>query len=186
MENFGCVTLSEELFLYRGPVTDFEYEKRANHILHELAHMWFGNLVTMRWWDDIWLKEAFAEWASHWCAGAWTTFLLGTQELGVPGRPALVDPSGSTAMPDVEAVEANFDGITYAKGASVIKQLVASVGQDTFLTGLRAYLTRHAYGNATFDDLWPDSRGLCGIAAGLRLAMAADVAGEYVAARPGR
>jgi len=156
MENFGCVTLSEELFLFRGPVTDFEHEKRANHILHELAHMWFGNLVTMRWWDDIWLKEAFAEWASHWCAGAWTTFLSVRKNWAYRADQLSSTHPVSSEMPDVEAVEANFDGITYAKGASVIKQLVAYVGQDTFLTGLRTYLMRHAYGNATFDDLLTD------------------------------
>jgi aminopeptidase N len=153
MENFGCVTLSEDLFLFRGPVSDFEYEKRANHILHELAHMWFGNLVTMRWWDDIWLKEAFAEWASHWCAGAWTTFLAVRKNWAYRADQLSSTHPVSTAMPDVEAVEANFDGITYAKGASVIKQLVAYVGEDAFLTGLRTYLMRHAYGNATFEDL---------------------------------
>ncbi len=160
MENFGCVTLSEELFLFRGPVTDFEYDRRANHILHELAHMWFGNLVTMRWWEDIWLKEAFAEWASHWCANAWTTFLSVRKNWAYRADQLSSTHPIATAMPDVEAVEANFDGITYAKGASVIKQLVAFVGQDTFLTGLRAYLTRHAYGNATFDDLLADVEGV--------------------------
>ena len=160
MENFGCVTLSEDLFLFRGPVTGFELDKRANHILHELAHMWFGNLVTMRWWDDIWLKEAFAEWASHWCANAWTTFLSVRKNWAYRADQLSSTHPVVTAMPDIEAVEANFDGITYAKGASIIKQLVAYVGQDTFLTGLRAYLARHAYGNATFDDLLADLEGV--------------------------
>ena len=160
MENFGCVTLSEDLFIFRSQVTDFELEKRANHMLHELAHMWFGDLVTMRWWKDIWLKEAFAEWASHWCnaentrfTDAWTTFLAIRKSWGyAQDQRSSTHPVYSDA-PDVFSAEANFDGITYAKGASVIKQIVAYVGLDAFRAGLRSYLTTHARDNATFDDL---------------------------------
>jgi aminopeptidase N len=160
MENFGCVVHAEQHYIWRSPVTDFEYEQRANTILHELAHMWFGDLVTMRWWDDLWLNESFAEWASHWCnthatrfTDAWTTFLSIRKNWGYRQDQLSSTHPVYCEMPDVEAVEVNFDGITYAKGASVIKQLVAYVGLDAFRTGLRAYFTAHQWGNATFDDL---------------------------------
>jgi aminopeptidase N len=160
MENFGCVTHAESSYLFRSQVTDFEYEQRANTILHELAHMWFGDLVTMRWWNDLWLNESFAEWASHWCnsnatrfTDAWTTFLSIRKNWGYRQDQLSSTHPVYGEIPDVEAVEVNFDGITYAKGASVIKQLVAYVGEDAFLGGLRAYFAKHAWGNATFDDL---------------------------------
>ena len=160
MENFGCVTHAEAHYIFRSQVTDFEYEQRANTILHELAHMWFGDLVTMRWWNDLWLNESFAEWASHWCnseatrfTDAWTTFLSVRKSWGYRQDQLSSTHPVYCEMPDLEAVEVNFDGITYAKGASVIKQLVAYVGLDSFLTGLRAYFRRHAWQNATFDDL---------------------------------
>jgi aminopeptidase N len=160
MENFGCVTHAEAHYIFRSQVTDYEYEQRANTILHELAHMWFGDLVTMRWWNDLWLNESFAEWASHWCNSratrfrdAWTTFLSVRKNWGYRQDQLSSTHPVYCEMPDLEAVEVNFDGITYAKGASVIKQLVAYVGLDAFRQGLRAYFTRHAWGNATFDDL---------------------------------
>ncbi|WP_184540011.1 aminopeptidase N [Micromonospora polyrhachis] len=160
MENFGCVTHAESHYIFRSQVTDFEYEQRANTILHELAHMWFGDLVTMRWWNDLWLNESFAEWASHWCnthatrfADAWTTFLSIRKNWGYRQDQLSSTHPVYCEMPDLEAVEVNFDGITYAKGASVIKQLVAYVGLDPFLAGLRAYFGKYAWGNATFDDL---------------------------------
>ena len=160
MENFGCVVHAEQHYLFRSHVTDHEYENRANTILHELAHMWFGDLVTMRWWDDLWLNESFAEWASHWCnshsirfADAWATFLSIRKTWGYRQDQLSSTHPVYCEIPDVDAVEVNFDGITYAKGAGVIKQLVAYVGQDAFLTGLRSYFQTHAWGNATFDDL---------------------------------
>ncbi|EEP71273.1 aminopeptidase N [Micromonospora sp. ATCC 39149] len=160
MENFGCVTHAESHYIFRSQVTDFEYEQRANTILHELAHMWFGDLVTMRWWNDLWLNESFAEWASHWCnanatrfSDAWTTFLSIRKNWGYRQDQLSSTHPVYCEMPDLEAVEVNFDGITYAKGASVLKQLVAYVGEEPFLAGLRAYFGKHAWGNATFDDL---------------------------------
>ncbi|MFI7541411.1 aminopeptidase N [Actinoplanes sp. NPDC049599] len=160
MENFGCVTHAEAHYIFRSQVTDYEYEQRANTILHELAHMWFGDLVTMRWWNDLWLNESFAEWASHWCntsatrfTDAWSTFLSVRKAWGYRQDQLSSTHPVYCEMPDLEAVEVNFDGITYAKGASVIKQLVAYVGLDSFRAGLRAYFQRHAWGNATFDDL---------------------------------
>ncbi|MDR7278745.1 aminopeptidase N [Catenuloplanes atrovinosus] len=160
MENFGCVVHAEDHYIFRSQVTDFEYEQRANTILHELAHMWFGDLVTMRWWNDLWLNESFAEWASHWCnaeatrfSDAWTTFLSVRKNWGYRQDQLSSTHPVYCEMPDLEAVEVNFDGITYAKGASVIKQLVAYVGLEPFLAGLRSYFAAHAWGNATFDDL---------------------------------
>jgi len=160
MENFGCVTISEEHYLFRSTVTDFEYEQRANTILHELAHMWFGDLVTMRWWDDLWLNESFAEWASHWCmaectrfSNAWATFLAQRKAWGYRQDQLSSTHPVYCEIPDVAAVEVNFDGITYAKGASVIKQLVAYVGVDAFVAGLRSYFRAHKFNNAAFDDL---------------------------------
>ncbi|BCJ70575.1 aminopeptidase N [Catellatospora sp. IY07-71] len=160
MENFGCVTHADASYIFRSEVTDFEREQRANTILHELAHMWFGDLVTMRWWDDLWLNESFAEWASHWCnaeatrfSDAWTTFLSLRKNWGYSQDQLSSTHPVYCDMPDVSAVEVNFDGITYAKGASVIKQLVAYVGIEAFVAGLRSYFKQHAWGNATFGDL---------------------------------
>jgi aminopeptidase N len=160
MENFGCVVHAEQHYIFRSQVTDYEYENRANTIVHELAHMWFGDLVTMRWWDDLWLNESFAEWASHWAnasasrfTDAWTTFLSIRKNWGYRQDQLSSTHPVYCEMPDVDAVEVNFDGITYAKGASVIKQLVAYVGLESFLAGLREYFAKHAWGNATFDDL---------------------------------
>jgi len=160
MENFGCVTVSEQRYIFRSTATNFEYEHRASTVLHELAHMWFGNLVTMRWFDDLWLNESFAEWATHWAnseatrfTDAWTTFL------SVRKRWAYSQDQLSGTHPvyyeveDAVAAGVNLDGITYYKGASVIKQLVAYVGIDAFVEGLRQYFAKHAWGNATFADL---------------------------------
>ncbi|MFL6079369.1 MAG: aminopeptidase N [Ornithinibacter sp.] len=159
MENAGCVTINE-MYVFRSRVPDALVERRALTVLHELAHMWFGNLVTMRWWNDLWLNESFAEWASttcqseatHW-TDAWTTF--GTHEKDWAYRQ---DQLSSThpivaEIRDLQDVEVNFDGITYAKGASVLKQLVAHVGREPFRDGLRAYFAKHAWGNTTLDDL---------------------------------
>jgi aminopeptidase N len=159
MENAGCVTFLED-YLFRSRVTDFRRQARAETILHEMAHMWFGDLVTMRWWDDLWLNESFATWASvlalaeatRW-RGAWTTFAqlekswAYRQDQLPSTHPIAAD------VPDIAAVEVNFDGITYAKGAAVLKQLVAYVGIDNFLAGLRRYFSQHAWSNATLGDL---------------------------------
>ncbi len=159
MENAGCVTFLED-YVFRSRVTRFLYERRCETVLHEMAHMWFGDLVTMRWWDDLWLNESFATWASVLCqsqateyTGAWTTFA--TVEKAWAYRQDQLPSTHPIAcdIPDVQAVEVNFDGITYAKGASVLRQLVAYVGLEHFLAGLRIYFARHAWGNATLADL---------------------------------
>ncbi|WP_026918890.1 aminopeptidase N [Gordonia shandongensis] len=159
MENAGAVTFLED-YVFRSRVTRYLYERRAETILHEMAHMWFGDLVTMRWWDDLWLNESFATFASVLSqveateyTNAWTTFAnvekswAYRQDQLPSTHPIAAD------IPDIAAVEVNFDGITYAKGASVLKQLVAYVGLDPFLAGLREYFAAHRFGNATFDDL---------------------------------
>ncbi|MGE2723807.1 aminopeptidase N [Mycolicibacterium pulveris] len=159
MENAGAVTFLED-YVFRSKVTRASYERRAETVLHEMAHMWFGDLVTMAWWDDLWLNESFATFASVLCQAeateyteAWTTFAnvekswAYRQDQLPSTHPVAAD------IPDLAAVEVNFDGITYAKGASVLKQLVAYVGLEEFLAGLRDYFRDHAFGNATFSDL---------------------------------
>ncbi|SPM35859.1 aminopeptidase N, partial [Mycobacterium rhizamassiliense] len=159
MENAGAVTFLED-YVFRSKVTRASYERRAETVLHEMAHMWFGDLVTMTWWDDLWLNESFATFASVLCQSeatefteAWTTFA--TVEKSWAYRQDQLPSTHPIAadIPDLAAVEVNFDGITYAKGASVLKQLVAYVGLEQFLAGLRDYFRTHAYANATFDDL---------------------------------
>jgi aminopeptidase N len=159
MENAGAVTFLED-YVFRSKVTRASYERRAETVLHEMAHMWFGDLVTMRWWDDLWLNESFATFASVLCQShatefteAWTTFANAEKSWAYRQDQLPSTHPVAADIPDLAAVEVNFDGITYAKGASVLKQLVAYVGLDNFLAGLRDYFHTHAYDNATFDDL---------------------------------
>ena len=159
MENAGCVTFREEM-IFRSKVTEAAYEQRAEVILHEMAHMWFGDLVTMQWWNDLWLNESFATFTSFYAmVGAtkfrdgWTTFANGEKAWGyrqdqLPSTHPIV-----AEINDLEDVLVNFDGITYAKGASVLKQLVAWVGDDHFFEGVRRYFNRHEWGNSTLPDL---------------------------------
>ena len=159
MENAGCVTFRED-YVFRSKVTDARYERRCITVLHEMAHMWFGDLVTMRWWDDLWLNESFAEWAatySQTLATRWTdgrTTFANKEKTWAYRQDQLPSTHPiATDAPDVQTAEVNFDGITYAKGASVLKQLAAYVGVDAFLAGLREYFTEHAYANTTLADL---------------------------------
>ena len=159
MENAGCVTFLEA-YIFRSRVTDSLRESRASTILHEMAHMWFGDLVTMRWWNDLWLNESFATWAStvaqaeatRW-RSAWTTFTQAEKAWAYRQDQLPSTHPIAADIPDIAAVEVNFDGITYAKGAAVLKQLVAYVGQDNFMAGVRQYFAAHAWNNATLDDL---------------------------------
>ena len=159
MENAGAVTFTET-YVFRSKVTDAVKERRVVTILHELAHMWFGDLVTMKWWNDLWLNESFAEWAStiataeatEWTE-AWTTFnamekTWAYRQDQLPSTHPVV-----AEINDLEDVQVNFDGITYAKGGSVLKQLAAWVGIDAFFRGVGAYFAKHAYGNTTLQDL---------------------------------
>jgi aminopeptidase N len=160
MENAGAITFREEVLVFRSHMPDKAYLSRANTILHEMAHMWFGDMVTMFWWDDLWLNESFAEWASYLALsestrfnGAWTEFNSARknwayrQDQLSSTHPIIAD------MVDMEAVNANFDGITYSKGASVLHQLVAHVGRPQFIAGLQKYFAKHAWGNTTLNDL---------------------------------
>ncbi|KQV07787.1 aminopeptidase N [Leifsonia sp. Root112D2] len=159
MENAGAITFTET-YVFRSKVTDAIKERRVVTILHELAHMWFGDLVTMKWWNDLWLNESFAEYAStlataeatEWTE-AWTTFAAMEKSWAyrqdqLPSTHPIV-----ATINDLEDVQVNFDGITYAKGGSVLKQLGAWVGQDEFLAGVSQYFTKHAYGNTELRDL---------------------------------
>ncbi|MEU1692342.1 aminopeptidase N [Streptomyces hirsutus] len=161
MENAGAVTIRDQ-YVFRSKVTDAAYEVRASTILHELAHMWFGDLVTMEWWNDLWLNESFATYAEAACQAdapgskwphSWTTFANSMktwayrQDQLPSTHPIMAD------IRDLDDVLVNFDGITYAKGASVLKQLVAYVGKDAFFSGVQAYFKRHAYGNTRLSDL---------------------------------
>ncbi|WP_432012911.1 aminopeptidase N [Streptomyces cucumeris] len=159
MENPGCVTFREE-FVFRGKVTRSSYEGRANVILHEMAHMWFGDLVTMEWWDDLWLKESFADFMGAFAlVGAtrftdgWITFANRRKSWAYRADQLPSTHPVTADIRDLEDAKLNFDGITYAKGASVLKQLVAYAGQDAFLEGARRYFKRHAFGNTRLSDL---------------------------------
>jgi aminopeptidase N len=159
MENPACVTFTDA-FVYRSRVTDAQRQSRAETIAHELAHMWFGDLVTMRWWDDLWLNESFAEYmgtltlaeATRFRA-AWTTFCVSTKAWGYRHDQLPSSHPISADVPDTETALLNFDGISYAKGAGVLKQLVAWVGFEPFVAGLRAYIADNAYGNTSLRDL---------------------------------
>lgn len=159
MENAGAVTILEN-YVFRSRPTEALVERRTVTILHELAHMWFGDLVTMKWWNDLWLNESFAEWSStlataeatEW-KGAWTTFQAlektwAYRQDQLPSTHPIV-----AEIRDLDDVQVNFDGITYAKGGSVIKQLVAWVGIESFMQGLSAYFKKHAWKNTVLADL---------------------------------
>lgn len=159
MENAGCVTFVES-YVFRSRPTQARVERRAVTVLHELAHMWFGNLVTMRWWSDLWLNESFAEYASTLATvqatqykNAWTAFAVMEKSWAFGQDQLPTTHPVKAQIADLEDVLVNFDGITYAKGASVLKQLVAWVGQEQFMTGLRSYFRKHGWGNAELKDL---------------------------------
>lgn len=157
MENAGCITFRDE-YIFRTKPSGAQLDQLTNTILHELAHMWFGDLVTMKWWDDLWLNESFAEFMSYWCmaegtrfSDAWTGFTMrkvwGVNCDQLPTTHPIVAP-----ITDLADVEVNFDGITYSKGACVLGQLVAYVGEQNFLVALHNYFAQHEYSNATLAD----------------------------------
>ncbi|MDQ8700916.1 aminopeptidase N [Streptomyces sp. LHD-70] len=161
MENAGAVTIRDQ-YVFRSKVTDAAYEVRAATILHELAHMWFGDLVTMEWWNDLWLNESFATYAEAACQAyapgskwphSWTTFANSMKTWAYRQDQLPSTHPIMAEINDLDDVLVNFDGITYAKGASVLKQLVAYVGMDEFFRGVQAYFKRHAYGNTRLTDL---------------------------------
>lgn len=159
MENYGCVTWSDG-FLRRATPTPAERELFAKILLHEMAHMWFGNIVTMRWWDDLWLNEAFAEFACHWAAeratrytDAWAGHLVGDKLKAYLADQGPVSHPIHQPIHDVAQAASIFDNITYPKGASVLQQLMTYVGEEQFRAGMTAYFARHAWGNTTLQDL---------------------------------
>ncbi|MEE1938099.1 aminopeptidase N [Streptomyces sp. TRM 70361] len=161
MENAGAVTIRDQ-YVFRSKVTDAAYEVRAETILHELAHMWFGDLVTMEWWNDLWLNESFATYTSIACQAAapgsrwphaWTTFANSMKTWAYRQDQLPSTHPIMAEIRDLDDVLVNFDGITYAKGASVLKQLVAYVGEEAFFSGVRTYFKRHAWGNTRLTDL---------------------------------
>ncbi|MEV1005842.1 aminopeptidase N [Streptomyces sp. NPDC049881] len=161
MENAGAVTFRDQ-YVFRSKVTDAAYEARAETILHELAHMWFGDLVTMEWWNDLWLNESFATYTSVACQAhapgsrwphAWTSFANSMKTWAYRQDQLPSTHPIMAEINDLDDVLVNFDGITYAKGASVLKQLVAYVGMDEFFRGVQAYFKRHAWSNTRLTDL---------------------------------
>ncbi|HEV3382928.1 MAG TPA: aminopeptidase N [Trebonia sp.] len=159
MENVGCVTITESL-MFRSKVTEAMHEIRAMVILHEMAHMWFGDLVTMTWWDDLWLNESFAELCGFQSVaeatrftGSWTTFCGGLKAAAYHADQQPSTHPIAADVPTLSLAQANFDNISYAKGASVLKALVSYLGRDAFFSGIRAYLGAHGWGNATLADL---------------------------------
>ncbi|OIJ90261.1 aminopeptidase N [Streptomyces colonosanans] len=161
MENAGAVTIRDQ-YVFRSKVTDAAYELRAETILHELAHMWFGDLVTMEWWNDLWLNESFATYTSIACQAyhpesrwphSWTTFANSMKTWAYRQDQLPSTHPIMAEINDLDDVLVNFDGITYAKGASVLKQLVAYVGMDEFFAGVQAYFKQHAYANSRLSDL---------------------------------
>ena len=155
MENVGAVTHNEYM-VFRDPPTDNQRRGRAETVLHEMAHMWFGDLVTMRWWNDLWLNESFATYMAYLCLDQATRFNTGWQDFNASiknwayRQDQLVTTHPIAGqVPDTDATFLNFDGITYGKGASVLKQLVAAIGMEGFREGMRNYFRTYAYGNAT-------------------------------------
>ncbi|MET8283262.1 aminopeptidase N [Micromonospora sp. NPDC005174] len=160
MENPGIITLRDD-YVFRSAVTDTQREQRATTIAHEMAHMWFGDLVTMRWWDDLWLNESFAEYLGTRVTAeatrfgqSWTTFAMRRKAWGYAAdqRPS-THPVAPPEVADADEGLLNFDGISYAKGAAVLRQLVAWLGDEAFLAGLNAHFAAHRFGNATLADL---------------------------------
>ncbi len=159
MENPGLVTFTEA-FLHRGAATRADRARRAEVILHEMAHMWFGDLVTPRWWDGTWLKESFADLMGYHVTGAatgfdgaWVTFAARRKSWAYRADQLPTTHPIVATVDDLEAARQNFDGITYAKGASVLKQLMAYVGEEAFFAGARDYFARHAFGSTELADL---------------------------------
>jgi aminopeptidase N len=159
MENPGCITLRDQ-YVFRGAMTHDEVLTRSSTITHEMAHMWFGDLVTMQWWDDLWLNESFAEYMSHRTlqeatefTDAWVDSSMARKPWGYAAeRMPSTHPVAGSPAPDAQSALQNFDGISYAKGAATLRQLIAYIGDDAFISGVAEYLGSHAYGNAALAD----------------------------------
>ena len=159
MENPGCVTFRDTM-VFRGAAARDEVLSRTNTIAHEMAHMWFGDLVTMQWWDDLWLNESFAEYMAHrTCVAAteftdaWVDSTVARKAWGYAAeRTPSTHPVAGSPAPDAQAALQDFDGISYAKGAATLRQLIAHIGDDAFIAGVGDYLREHSYGNGTLAD----------------------------------
>jgi len=160
MENPGCVTFRDQL-VFTSRVTRSQRITRATTIAHEMAHQWFGDLVTMRWWDDLWLNESFAEYLGTLVVGSATQYADAQAQdvharrnwgLAADQRPS-THPVAGTGAVDAAAALADFDGISYTKGGAILRQLHALLGDEGFFGGVRAHLEAHRYGNATMADL---------------------------------
>lgn len=169
MENAGCVTVSEDRLLFRGKTSDALLEFRTVVVMHELAHMWFGDLVTMKWWDDLWLNESFAEYVGTYAAAvatewtdAWVTFTAQRKSIAYATDQLPTTHPVLSDLPNVDSVAGAFDMITYAKGASALKQLAATLGEDAFFGGVAAYLKKYAFSNATLADLFAELEAASG------------------------
>ncbi|MGA8044894.1 MAG: aminopeptidase N [Dermatophilaceae bacterium] len=173
MENPGCVTFRDSM-VFRGAASEDQIVSRANTIAHEMAHMWFGDLVTMTWWDDLWLNESFAEYMAYRTlvsatrfSDAWVEFSMSRKLWGYAAeRTPSTHPVAGSPTPDAQSALQNFDGISYAKGASVLRQLIAHIGDDTFVRGVRAYLRDKAYGNGDLADFLAAMEDCAGLSLG--------------------
>ena len=168
MENAGCVTHRDD-YIFRSRPVEARVERRAVTILHELAHMWFGDMVTMTWWNDLWLNESFAEFTSTLATAeitrwdqAWTTFQTLEKSWAYNQDQLSSTHPVAAEINDLHDVEVNFDGITYAKGASVLAALVGYVGRENFFAGIQRYLAAHAYSNAELGDLLRELEAVSG------------------------
>ncbi|TCO61108.1 aminopeptidase N [Actinocrispum wychmicini] len=169
MENFGCVCWTDEV-IFRSEPSSLTRQMRATVLLHEMAHMWFGNLVTMRWWDGLWLNESFADWAAFSALAtiigegeSWASFLYRRKRGGYRADQAPTTHAVNGAVPDIDAAEASVDMITYAKGASVLRQLAATIGEEAFRAALRRYFTRNAWRNTELSDLLAEVHAVSGL-----------------------
>ncbi|MDR2799581.1 MAG: aminopeptidase N [Bifidobacteriaceae bacterium] len=159
MENAGCVTVRDD-YIFRSRVSESAKARRDETLLHELAHMWFGDLVTMKWWSDLWLNESFANFMSYYCClnathwtDAWVSYVMVEESWGLNQDQQSTTHPIVADIKDLDDIRVNFDGITYAKGGAVLRQLVAYVGLKEFFNGVHSYLTKHSYSNATLSDL---------------------------------
>ncbi len=169
MENPGCVTFTDDL-VFKAQATDSFRATRANVVAHEMAHQWFGDLVTMQWWDDLWLNESFAEYMGYRVThdatrfdDGWEEYAFKTKAWGMKAdQRSSTHPIAGNGAADAQQALTDFDGISYSKGTAALRQLNAYLGDKAFLAGVINHLQKHAFGNATLSDLltsWEEASG---------------------------